>query len=429
LSWALPLPVDSARLPHAYVAETEHGNPVRFPRRESEPQGEPTGVRVEEDGRSACHPVMGWIGVEPTRNITLRASEQTSIWSFVTRERGQLLKERRQRTAVTTRTGALSTGPVAWHTINGYAVHRTVRRLQARMVKAVQAGRWGKGQALPQLLTHSCSGQALAVQRVTINDGQKTPGVDGMVWDTPEKNARALGALRPRSSRALPLRRVYIPKKDGTHRQRPVSSPAMHDRARQALYLLALDPIAETLGAPNSYGFRTERSTADASEQCCNALARQHAPPWILEGDMRACCDGISHDWFLAHIPMETARLRQWLKAGVIEKPVLFPPETGVPQGGIGSPVMAHLALDGREQRLQAHYPPHTQRAQRAKVHLLRYADDFLRTGSAYALLEHAVKPLVEQLLGTRGRELSPTKTPITSLEDGFDFLGQHVRQ
>jgi RNA-directed DNA polymerase len=237
---------------------------------------------------------MGWIGVEPTRNITLRASEQTSIWSFVTRELGQLLKERRQMTAVTTLTGALSTGPVAWHTINWYAVHRTVRRLQARIVKAVQAGRWGKVQALQHLLTHSFSGKALAVQRVTTNDGKKTPGVDGMVWDTPEKKARAIGALRQRSYRALPLRRVYIPKKDGTHRQRPLSIPAMHDRAMQALYLLALDPIAETLGDPNSYGFRTERSTADAIEQCFNALARKHAPPWILEGDIRACLDRTS---------------------------------------------------------------------------------------------------------------------------------------
>jgi RNA-directed DNA polymerase len=372
---------------------------------------------------------MGWIGVEPTRNITLRASEQTSIWSFVTRELGQLLKERRQMTAVTTLTGALSTGPVAWHTINWYAVHRTVRRLQARIVKAVQAGRWGKVQALQHLLTHSFSGKALAVQRVTTNDGKKTPGVDGIVWDTPEKKARAIGALRQRSYRALPLRRVYIPKKDGTHRQRPLSIPAMHDRAMQALYLLALDPIAETLGDPNSYGFRTERSTADAIEQCFNALARKHSPPWILEGDIRACFDGISHDWLLAHIPMETAMLRKWLKAGFIEKHVLFPTETGVPQGGICSPVIANLALDGLEQLLKAHYPPNTKRAQRAKVNLIRYADDFIITGSSQELLEHEVKPLVEQFLGTRGLELSPTKTHITSIEDGFDFLGQHVRK
>src|SRR5262249_27984137 len=138
---------------------------------------------------------MGWIGVERRRNMTPRASGQTSIWSFITKELGQLLAERRQMTAVTTLTGALSTGPAAWHTIDWYAVHRTVRRLQARIVKAVQAGRWGKVQALQHLLTHSFSGKALAVQRVTTNNGRKTPGMDGVVWDTPEKKAGVIGAL------------------------------------------------------------------------------------------------------------------------------------------------------------------------------------------------------------------------------------------
>jgi RNA-directed DNA polymerase len=318
---------------------------------------------------------MGWIGVERQRNMTPRASGQTSIWSFITKELGQLLAERRQMTAVTTLTGALSTGPAAWHTIDWYAVHRTVRRLQARIVKAVQAGRWGKVQALQHLLTHSFSGKALAVQRVTTNNGRKTPGVDGIVWDTPEKKAGAIGALRQRGYRALPLRRVYIPKNDGTQRQRPLSIPTMHDRAMQALYRLALDPIAETLGDPNSYGFRTERSTSDAIEQCFNVLARKHSPQWILEGDIRACFDGISHDWLLAHIPMETAMLRKWLKAGFMEKHVLSPTETGVPQGGIASPVIANLALDGLEKLLKAHYPPNTKRAQRAKVNLVRYCD------------------------------------------------------
>src|SRR5438093_4263908 len=187
---------------------------------------------------------MGWIGVERLRNITPRASGQTSIWSFITRELGQLLAERRQMTAVATLTGALSTDLVAWHTIDWYAVHQTVRRLQARIVKAVQAGRWGKVHALQHLLTHSFSGKALAVQRVTTNNGRKIPGMDGVVWDTPEKKAYALGALRQRGYRGRPLRPIYIPKKDCTQRQRPWSIPTMHDRAMQALYLLALDPIA-----------------------------------------------------------------------------------------------------------------------------------------------------------------------------------------
>jgi RNA-directed DNA polymerase len=166
------------------------------------------------------------------------------------------------------------------------------------MVQAVQAGRGGKGHALQHLLTHSCSGKALAVQRVTSNDGHKTPGVDGILWDTPEKTAEATHELRQRGYRPWPLRRLYMPKHAGTARHRPLAIPTMHDRAMQALSLLALDPIAETRGDPHASGCRMERSTAEAMEQCCNAWARQHAPQWIVEGDIRACFDGISPTWF-----------------------------------------------------------------------------------------------------------------------------------
>jgi RNA-directed DNA polymerase len=326
-------------------------------------------------------------------------------------------------------TGALSTPEVAWHTIDWYAVHRTVRRLQARIVKAVQEGRWGKVQALQHLLTHSFSGKAVAVKRVTSNDGKRTPGVDGVIWNTPEKKRHAVDNLRQRGYRAQPLRRIYIPKNSSTNHFRPLSIPTMSDRAIQALYLLALDPIAETLGDPNSYGFRTERSTADAIEQCFTVLARKHAAPWILEGDIRACFDGICHDWLLAHIPMDRAMLQKWLKAGFVDKQVLYPTESGVPQGGIASPVIANLALDGLERILREHYPSNTRRGKQAKVNLVKYADDFIITGSSFELLEQAVKPLVEQFLRDRGLELSPEKTRITHIETGFDFLGQHVRR
>jgi RNA-directed DNA polymerase len=332
-------------------------------------------------------------------------------------------------TAVVTRTGALSRQAVAWHTIDWYAVYRTGRRLQARIVKAVQVGRWGKVRALQHLLTHSFSGKALAVKRVTENDGKKTPGVDGIIWDTPVKKTRAIEDLRQRGYQAQPLRRIYIPKNGSPNRWRPLSIPTMHDRAMQALYLLALDPIAETLGDPNSYGFRTERSTADAMEQCFNVLARKHSAPWILEGDIRACFDGISHEWLLAHIPMDRTMLHKWLKAGFVEKHVLYPTEAGVPQGGICSPVIANLALDGLERLLKAYASSPTQQGQRAKVNLVRFADDFIITGSSYELLEQEIKPLVEQFLNERGLELSPEKTRITHIEDGFDFLGQHVRK
>ena len=155
--------------------------------------------------------------------------------------------------------------------------------------KATQANKWGKVKALQRLLTHSYSGKVLAVKRVTENQGKRTPGVDGQLWNTPGKKAHATQALRQRGYRPRPLRRIYIPKSNG--KKRPLGIPTMKDRAMQALYLLALDPIAEVTGDRNSYGFRKERSTADAIAQCFTVLSNRFAPQWILEGDIKACFD------------------------------------------------------------------------------------------------------------------------------------------
>src|SRR5713101_33512 len=145
-----------------------------------------------------------------------------------------------------------------WHSIDWSKVWRTVRRLQARIVKAVAQGRWNKVKALVYLLTHSFSGRALAILRVVSNSGAKTPGVDGVRWNTPEAKSAAFDTLRRHGYQPQPLRRVYIPKSNG--KQRPLGIPTMTDRAMQALYLLALDPVSETKADRNSYGFRQARS-------------------------------------------------------------------------------------------------------------------------------------------------------------------------
>src|SRR5690349_8530502 len=162
--------------------------------------------------------------------------------------------------------GAASHDLGDWHTIDWHKTHQNVRRLQARIVKATREGRWGKVRTLQRLLTHSFSGKALAVKRVTENQGKPTPGVDSVSWTTPAARLKAIGSLRRRGYRPLPLRRVYIPKANG--KQRPLGIPTMKDRAMQALYLLGLEPVAETTADPNSYGFRAQRSTADALQQC-----------------------------------------------------------------------------------------------------------------------------------------------------------------
>ena len=323
--------------------------------------------------------------------------------------------------------GAVSHGEKEWDSIDWNATHENVRRLQMRIVKATKAGRWGKVKALQRLLTHSFSGKALAVKRVTENQGRKTPGVDGEIWTMPSQKAKAIRRLQQRGYHPKPLRRIYIPKSSG--KMRPLGIPCILCRSMQALYLLALDPVAETLGDLNSYGFRKERSTADAIEQCFAALSRKNSAQWILEGDIKACFDRISHEWLLQHIPMDKTILRKWLKAGFIDKNVLHATEEGTPQGGICSPVLANMTLDGLEKKLREKFPKPPRKSSKEKVNFIRFADDFIITGRSKEVLEDEVKPLVEQFMRERGLELSPEKTLITHIENGFDFLGQHLRK
>lgn len=330
-------------------------------------------------------------------------------------------------TAETSFAGAVSRSAVDWDSLHWEFLDRNVRRLQVRIVKATQEGRWGKVKALQHLLTRSFSAKALAVKRVTENDGKNTPGVDQILWKTPKRKAGAVSTLKQRGYSAQPLRRVYIPKANG--KRRPLGIPTMRDRAMQALYLLALDPVAEVTADPNSYGFRKERSCADAIGKCFIALSRKRSPQWVLEGDIRSCFDRISHEWLLAHVPMDTAILRKWLAAGYMEEGVFYGTEDGTPQGGVISPVLANLALDGLEGLLSQAFPSKTGQATQYMVHLVRYADDFIITGRSKELLEDEIRPLVEGFLRERGLELSEEKTSVTHIEDGFDFLGQNVRK
>jgi RNA-directed DNA polymerase len=336
--------------------------------------------------------------------------------------------ETTESTASDPSVGAPTDMPPIWQQINWRRAERNVRRLQARLAQATQEGRWGKVKALQRLLTHSKSGKALAVRRVTENTGKRTPGVDRVTWKTPEQKTAGMYSLQQRGYHPQPLRRISIPKSSG-EKLRPLSIPTMRDRAMQALYLLALDPVAETTADPNSYGFRTARSAADAIEACFIALCQNNRAKWILEGDIRSCFDQISHEWLLAHIPMDKTILKKWLKAGYVENHRFHATVDGTPQGGIISPALANMTLDGLERLLDSHFPKKGRPEKQAKVNLIRYADDFCITGNSKELLEQEVKPLIEQFLRERGLQLSVEKTVITHIEQGFDFLGQTIRK
>jgi RNA-directed DNA polymerase len=315
-------------------------------------------------------------------------------------------------------------GEITWPSINWAHCDQTVSKLQARIVKATKVGRWGKVKALQWLLTHSLSGKALAVKRVTENQGKRTPGIDGVIWKHPAAKTRAMLSLKRSGYKPQPLRRVYIPKPNG--KLRPLGIPTMKDRAMQALHLLALDPVSETTADGNSYGFRKGRAARDALAQCFIVQSCRSRPEWVLEADITGCFDNISHDWMLRHIPMDKQVLQKWLKVGFMDKAQWFPTEAGTPQGGIASPTLANMVLDGLESRLSDIFR-RRKRRQNPKVHLIRYADDFVITGASKEVLEKA-KSEVEAFLAERGLSLSPEKTKITHISEGFDFLGFNVR-
>ena len=330
---------------------------------------------------------------------------------------------RREPEATQVAAGA-SLRPVDWHSISWKQANRHVRRLQSRIAQAQQQGRKRKVRALQFILTRSFAARCLAVRRVTENSGKRTPGVDSQKLDTPEKKAQAVLNLNREDYKAQPLKRLYILKNNG-RAFRPLGIPTMQDRAAQALHLCALEPIAETTADPNSYGFRKARSVADAIEQCCNTLCRPTSAQWILEADIKSCFDEISHEWLLSHIPMDRKLLRKWLAAGFIERQVHAPTTTGTPQGGVISPALMNLTLDGLEPLLAQHFPPRSGKL----VNLVRYADDFIITGRSKEILENEVKPLVTNFLKERGLQLSEKKTRITHVIEGFDFLGRHIRK
>ena len=287
------------------------------------------GLWVKDDGKSECLVVMTKIGLGiPTRDIQPERV-QTSVRSLVARESVEFLRKGKQMNINQTMCAPFN-HQVEWHSIDWARCYKRIRKLQVRIAKAFREGKYGKAKALQWLLTHSFSAKVLAIRRVTENKGKNTAGVDGETWSTPKAKSEAIASLKRQGYKPKPLRRVYIPKQGG---KRPLSIPCMIDRAMHSLYLLGLEPVSETTADRSSYGFRPERSPADAIERCFILLAKATSPEYALEGDIRSCFDEISHRWMLEHIPVDRKVLCKWLKAGFIDNGTLYPTNAGVPQG------------------------------------------------------------------------------------------------
>jgi len=304
-----------------------------------------------------------------------------------------------------------------------------VRKLQIRIAKAVQLNKRNKVRKLYRILTNSLYAKILSIWKVINNKGGKTPGVDKEVWTLETDLFEVAYTLKRKGYRPKPLRRKYIKKRNG--KLRPLGIPTMKDRAMQALHLLALEPIAETLGDPNSYGFRKFRSYRDALAYIFRCLILKGSATWIYEADIKGCFDNISNELLLKFIPMDKQILRKFLKCGYMDKNKLFPTIAGTPQGGIISLTLMNLTLDGLEKLINKNFPKWklTKEGKSMCVNFIRYADDFIITAASREIIENEIAPLVEAFLKERGLSLSPEKTKITHIEEGFDFLSQNTRK
>ena len=324
---------------------------------------------------------------------------------------------------------------INWEVVDIKIIAHSVKILQNRIVKAKIAGRLRMVKKLQSLLVKSLNARILAVKRVSENKGKNTAGVDKELLDTNVKKSQCVDDLKINLDeyRAMPLKRIEIPKKNG--KVRPLGIPTMFDRSVQALYKLALEPIAEVVADKNSYGFRPKRSTQDAMKQIWLRTCKRDGREWILEADIKGCFDNISHQWLYDNIPLDNRLLKQWLKSGFIKNDTLFPTEAGTPQGGIISPILANMVLDGIEEIVQKHNKVHTKSKnfkiisrKHLRFNFVRYADDFVVIGENPKLLRELQKD-IEIFLSQRGLELSKEKTHITHIRDGFDFLGFNIRK
>ena len=345
----------------------------------------------------------------------------------------------RQRVATVVRRAVVVNGPedvgLKWDAVNWRSAEDDVRRLRQRIFAASQVGDLKRVRNLQKLMLRSRSNTLVSVRRVAErNAGRLTAGIDGeRALTSSAKAALTVDVHRERSSwQARPVRRIYIPKANG--KQRPLGIPVLRDRALQARVVNALEPEWEARFEPRSYGFRPGRGCHDAIEAIYWTLNGKRAKrQWVLDADLSAAFDRIDHDRLLAALGTFPARelVKQWLKAGVIEKGRYAPTEEGTPQGGVISPLLLNVALHGMEAAAGVDYYKMDAKGARTVAGtpaLVRYADDFVVMCYTRDQAE-AARSQLTQWLAPRGLSFNQDKTRIVHVDDGFDFLGFNVRR
>lgn len=310
---------------------------------------------------------------------------------------------------------ACRTGKFGWFDINWTKANAQVKQQQMQIAVAYQRGDMKKVAQQQQKQVVSFARKAIAVRTVTTNKGKHTPGVDNILWTTPAQKLEAVKNLKSDSTYvAKPVRRVYIPKRSG--KLRPLGIPTMYDRVMQTVWNQALVPIAECTRDRHSYGFRKHRSTADRRGFLWLQCSKKHHPNWVQEADIKGFFDNIHHQWILDNIPMNKHVLKQFLKAGFLDKGQLLKTERGVPQGGSISPTIANMTLDGQTQEVKdvanAVKIGATKKGRGTApwVHLVRYADDFVVTAVSKRMLRGPITQCINNFLRKRGLQLSTKK-------------------
>ena len=324
--------------------------------------------------------------------------------------------------------------PTKWNDMSWKSIHLEVKNLRFRIFTAARNKEKRKLRNLQNLMISSKVNLLVSIHRVTARStGRKTPGIDADTRLTPKAREDVFGELVGMNLKdwlPQPVKRIYLPKPDG--RRRPIGIPTIKDRIIQAVFLNALEPEWEAYFEPSSYGFRPGKSYRDASAQFLGLLAKK-TRLWVVEADITGCFDNIDHDYLfncMENFPGK-ALVWRWLKAGIMEGNEFKHTEFGTPQGGIISPLLSNIALHGLEKDLNIVRSAQgfvTARDNPRGRTLVRYADDFVVLCPS---VDECVQTILDlnHSLKRRGLELSSTKTKISHISEGVDFLGFEFRQ